>query len=343
MSTIRSIIDRVNENKPNALSLSTMVAWVAELDGKIAIDIFLLDIVELPQFQYDPETDMDRELLVKFPHDDLYYYWLCAKIDAENGEYNKYQNTMQLYNASYDNFVQWFLTVYEPAHGVCCRRKNATHYISAYGLAVKQGFTGSLDEWLVSLIGSKGDRGADGRSVFYSPSVTQSGESWTTSISAAFPDGQEVAVGDMIITASADVYQIEELVGDGVFYSKFCLNLNGNDGAAGADGKSAYEYAKDGGYTGTEQEFSEQMAKGGNGLPAVTEEDNGKFMGVVGGKWTAVELPVYAGEFVVTPSATEDQTLATAQTYLDADIKIEKIPYSEVLNNSGGTTVNIGG
>lgn len=35
---------------------------------------------------------------------------------------------------------------------------------------------------------------------------------------------------------------------------------NGKDGATGANGKTAYEYAKDGGYTGTETEFSARLA-----------------------------------------------------------------------------------
>ena len=35
---------------------------------------------------------------------------------------------------------------------------------------------------------------------------------------------------------------------------------NGADGAPGADGKSAYEYAKEAGYTGTEKEFAEKLA-----------------------------------------------------------------------------------
>ena len=34
----------------------------------------------------------------------------------------------------------------------------------------------------------------------------------------------------------------------------------------GADGKSAYEYAQDGGYTGTEEEFAQLMANGSGGL-----------------------------------------------------------------------------
>lgn len=36
--------------------------------------------------------------------------------------------------------------------------------------------------------------------------------------------------------------------------------LKGADGKDGANGKSAYEYAVDGGYTGTEEEFTQAMA-----------------------------------------------------------------------------------
>lgn len=79
-----------------------------------------------------------------------------------------------------------------------------------------------------------------------------------------------------------------------------------------------------------------------SGLPSVTKADDGKILTVSGGQWVAAELPKYDGAFSVTPS-TEDQTLSTALTYLDADIKVEKIPYAEVSNISGGSTVTIGG
>lgn len=89
-------------------------------------------------------------------------------------------------------------------------------------------------------------------------------------------------------------------------------------------------------------EYLEANPPEGGSLPAVTEADDGKVMMVSGGKWAAKELPVYEGAFVVTPD-TEDQTLATARTYLDADIRVEKIPYAEVTNNAGGMTATIGG
>lgn len=77
-------------------------------------------------------------------------------------------------------------------------------------------------------------------------------------------------------------------------------------------------------------------------LPVVSEADNGKVLRVVDGKWAAEELPLYDGAYELIPSATNDQVLYTAQKMLDADIKIKKIPYTEVSNNANGITVTIG-
>jgi hypothetical protein len=52
-------------------------------------------------------------------------------------------------------------------------------------------------------------------------------------------------------------------------------------------------------------------------------------------------VEAYDGEYEVTPSFSE-QTLPTQQKLLEKDMKIEKIPYAEVTNNSGGITVIIG-
>lgn len=56
-------------------------------------------------------------------------------------------------------------------------------------------------------------------------------------------------------------------VEDGTTYN-FADNgiVVGGIGAKGEDGKTAYEYAQDGGYTGTEEEFAEKLAKGYSGV-----------------------------------------------------------------------------
>lgn len=78
-------------------------------------------------------------------------------------------------------------------------------------------------------------------------------------------------------------------------------------------------------------------------LPNVSEADEGKVLQVKDGKWVAEKLPTYEGEYVVTPSAGDAQTLLTAGKYIDSNITVEKIPYSETsTSNTKGKTVSIG-
>lgn len=56
-----------------------------------------------------------------------------------------------------------------------------------------------------------------------------------------------------------------------------------------------------------------------------------------------VALATYNGEYQVTPSTKGDITLLTSQTFVNGDVKILKIPYAEVTNDSGGSTATIGG
>ena len=56
-----------------------------------------------------------------------------------------------------------------------------------------------------------------------------------------------------------------------------------------------------------------------------------------------VEIATYNGEYQVKPRINEDIDLLTAGTFMDGNIKVEKIPITTVSNSSGGNTVIIGG
>lgn len=97
--------------------------------------------------------------------------------------------------------------------------------LSAFALAVQQGYTGSLTDWLESL---KGEQGATGKSA-YDLAVEQG---FNGTLSA----------------------WLEQLKGaDGI------NGINGQDGVNGQDGKSAYEIAIEQGYAGTKAEWIQSL------------------------------------------------------------------------------------
>jgi hypothetical protein len=113
---------------------------------------------------------------------------------------------------------------------------------TAYDLAVAQGFTGTLDEWLDSLIGPQGDKGDDS-TVPGPPNVLSIG---TVTTGAAGSQAAASITG----TSPSQVLGLTIPRGD-----------KGDQGDAstvpGPTGKTAYQYAQDAGYTGTEAEFAE--------------------------------------------------------------------------------------
>lgn len=113
---VKDVIAWADEVKPNAFLEDMKRKWLARLESSIALEVFLMDCTEAEQLGKAAEHP-ETELLVSPPYDDLYELWLEAKIDQANGEYDKYQNSMQIYNARRGEFVCWFCQTYDPAQG----------------------------------------------------------------------------------------------------------------------------------------------------------------------------------------------------------------------------------
>lgn len=115
--TVSQVIQAVDEVKPNAFSNEEKTRWLNEVEGMVQTEVLLFASEEVIAYSY--EQDKDAELLVQPPHDKLYPAYLEARVDYANGEYEKYQNTMQMFNAFFGEFIRWFALTYSPAdtHG----------------------------------------------------------------------------------------------------------------------------------------------------------------------------------------------------------------------------------
>ncbi len=111
--TLKQCIDEVDAVKPNAFDYATKTRWLNEIEGKVQTEVMLIASEDVLQYSY-PENQ-DWELLVDPPYDMIYPAYLTARIDFANGEYERYQNTMQMFNDMYNDFVRWYVAIYAPA------------------------------------------------------------------------------------------------------------------------------------------------------------------------------------------------------------------------------------
>ena len=107
---IKEAIDLVDELKPNHYPFTMKVKWLSKLDGQIFTEVFLThEGCKLQSFVGYDDAPPEQELLVPFPFaEDIYNYFLQAQIDKENGEIERFNQTVTMYNAAYANFQNWY-------------------------------------------------------------------------------------------------------------------------------------------------------------------------------------------------------------------------------------------
>lgn len=57
---------------------------------------------------YNEDTDLQTELLVPAPYDEVYLRWMEAQIDYHNGEYDKYNNAIIMFNTAFEAYAAYY-------------------------------------------------------------------------------------------------------------------------------------------------------------------------------------------------------------------------------------------
>ena len=103
-------INRIDSLKHNTYTQNEKVAWLSRLDSMVKR--LIIDTHEdgegITFTGYDDTTDLQTELLVPAPFDEMYLRWLEAQIDYTNGEYDKYNNSILMYQAAYDGYANYY-------------------------------------------------------------------------------------------------------------------------------------------------------------------------------------------------------------------------------------------
>ncbi len=99
-------ISRTDGLKQNTYTQKEKIVWLNQLDGMVKRAV--IDSHEggddVTFAGYTEETPMDTELLIPEPYTGVYQRWLEAQIDLANGEYDKYNAAITLFNTDFQAF-----------------------------------------------------------------------------------------------------------------------------------------------------------------------------------------------------------------------------------------------
>lgn len=103
-------INRVDALKFNTYSDSEKVEWLSRLDN--SVKNLIIDTHEGGEdvifIGYDDNTDKNTVLLVPAPFDEVYLRWLEAQIDYHNGEFDKFNASIIMYNTAFDAYANFY-------------------------------------------------------------------------------------------------------------------------------------------------------------------------------------------------------------------------------------------
>ena len=156
-----------------AVDQSVMCRWLSELDGQLSLTLYKTDAII--NYQMPGENEESPVLLVPYPWDGMYIHYLEAMCYYTTGDFGRYQNSMAMFNLGEKRFREWCIRMHYPALGDTLKEmaegttavvdptsalSNIKYYLSAYAIAVKHGYKGSEEQWLESLVGPQGEKGA---------------------------------------------------------------------------------------------------------------------------------------------------------------------------------------
>ena len=108
--TIMEAINTVDGLKHNTYSYCEKVQWLSRLEFIIKRQI--IDTHEggerVSFTGYNADTDLHTQLLIPAAFDEVYLRWMEAQIDYSNGEIDKYNISITMFNTEFEAFATWY-------------------------------------------------------------------------------------------------------------------------------------------------------------------------------------------------------------------------------------------
>ena len=116
--TIIEAITSADALMHNTYGQNDKIKWLSKLDAMVKQQI--IDTHEgnehITFSGYTAETPIDTVLLVPAPYDDVYMRWIEAMIHYHNGEYDKYNNAIIMFNTDFNSYAAYYNQNHKPVN-----------------------------------------------------------------------------------------------------------------------------------------------------------------------------------------------------------------------------------
>lgn len=114
--TIIEAINRIDSLIFNTYTQNDKMEWLSRLDSMVMRHIIdNHEGAEGISFNgYTADAPVETVLLVPAPYDEMYLKWLEAQIHYHNGEYDKYNNAIVMYNTVFENYAAYYNRNHKP-------------------------------------------------------------------------------------------------------------------------------------------------------------------------------------------------------------------------------------
>lgn len=112
--TIKSLIDKVQEEKPNTFTDEKLLSFVNEIETEVYDQLYE---------DFEPYEEVDEtELRVPAPYDRLYVSYVKAQVDYALEEYASYQNNAAQHVQDFRDFIDWVVRTGQAVQSTLPRR-----------------------------------------------------------------------------------------------------------------------------------------------------------------------------------------------------------------------------
>ena len=110
--TAMEAIGAADKLYPNIYNVSTKYAWLEQLENMIRTEILLRYDAEAPEIEPFAAGEGERELLVGAPYDEMYIFWLTAKMHYFLREDEAFNDA----NAMFESMFKGYRNEYNRTH-----------------------------------------------------------------------------------------------------------------------------------------------------------------------------------------------------------------------------------